>query len=330
VALGWGIVGIGFIADRGIAPSVQELGESELTAVVSRDQGRADAFAKKYGAKRAYTSYEEMLADPAVQIVAITSPNALHHDEAVAAARAGKHILCDKPLALSARDAEDVLKECQKTGVKLGINFHLRYHACFLEARRLIEAGDIGDVSLIDIEVSNGGSELKSWRADPQLAGRGVTFNIGVHAFDLLRYLLADEVSEVVTMTEVGREDKLERIAISLFRFSKGAIAHINANQALPFNQPGISIYGTKGRISGHWITRPFADGDMLVVTEGHEKLTNETTQDCYRRVIDDFNHAVLEDREPHANGLDGLRSTQLTDAIARSVRDGKVVQLSY
>jgi 1,5-anhydro-D-fructose reductase (1,5-anhydro-D-mannitol-forming) len=330
MTLGWGIIGIGGIADKGFAPHIQELNESELVAVVSRDQGRADAFAKKHGAGRAYTSYAEMLADADVDVVAITTPNGLHRDQAIAAAQAGKHILSDKPLALTARDAADVLEACQRADVKLGINFHLRYHRCFLEARRIIESGQIGDIVLADIEVSNGGSELRSWRSDRALAGMGVTFNIGVHAYDLLRFLLGDEVSAVVTLAETGRDEALERVAISLLRFRKGAIVHVNANQIVPFNQPGISIYGTKGRISGHWITRPWANGDMSLVTEAGETLTQETTHDCYRRVIADFNSAVIDNREPHANGLDGLRSAQLTDAIASSIHDGVVVDVSY
>ena len=330
MTVGWGIIGIGNIADRATAPHVQELSESELVAVVSRDQGRADAFAKKHSARHAYTNYDQMLANPDVQVVAIHTPNGLHAEQAIAAARAGKHVLCDKPLATSVEGAHRVVEECEKAGVKLGLNFMTRYPACFVDARRIIEAGALGEIALIQIEVSNGGAPLRNWRAEPELAGLGTINNIGVHAYDLLRFLLGAEVSEVSVLTNVGRKKELEVMALSLFRFSNGTLAYANANQVYPNNQPEIDIYGSKGRITASKVTRPWQDGEMRVLTQEGEKVTQATSQDCYRRVIDDFNHAVLENREPHANGLDGLRSVQLTDAMARSAHEGRTVEVKY
>jgi len=330
MTVGWGIIGIGSIADKATAPHVQELPESELVAVVSRDQGRAGAFAQKHSARRAYTDYDEMLANPDVQVVAIHTPNSLHAEQAIAAARAGKHVLCDKPLATSVEGARRVVEECEKAGVKLGLNFMTRYPACFLEARRIIDAGEIGEIVLIQVEVSNGGSPLRNWRTDPELAGLGTINNIGVHAYDLLRFLLGAEVSEVSALSNVGRKKELEVMALSLLRFTNGTLAYVNANQAYPNNQPEIDIYGSTGRITASRVTRPWQDGEMRVLTQEGERVTRETSQDCYRRVIDDFNHAVLENREPHATGLDGLRSVQLTDAMARSAHEGETVEVKY
>jgi 1,5-anhydro-D-fructose reductase (1,5-anhydro-D-mannitol-forming) len=330
MTIGWGIVGIGNIADRGIAPHIQELPESELVAVASRDQGRADEFAGRHSARRAYAGYEDLLADPEVQVVAIHTPNALHAEQAIEAARAGKHILCDKPLATSVSDGERVFEECRKAGVKLGINFQTRYQSCFLEAHSLIKGGELGDIQLVQVEVSNGGAPLRSWRSDPDLAGLGTTNNIGVHAYDLLRFLLDDEITEVTVLTDVGRRRALEVMALALMRFSNGTMAYVNANQLYPDNQPEIDVYGSKGRITASRVTRPWMDGQMRVLTESGEKVTQETSQDCYRRVIDDFNRAVLESRDPHATGLDGLRSVQLTEAMARSAREGRTETIEY
>jgi 1,5-anhydro-D-fructose reductase (1,5-anhydro-D-mannitol-forming) len=326
MTVGWAVVGTGNIAERGIAPHIQELAESELVAVVSRDQSRADEFARRHGARRACASYEAMLADPEVQVVSIHTPNALHAEQVVAAARAGKHVLCDKPLAPSAAEAERALEECRRAGVKLGINFQTRHHACFLEAHRLISAGTLGEVKLVQIEVSNGGSPLRGWRAAPGLAGLGAINNIGVHAYDLLRFLLGSEVMEVGVLTDVGRRPELEVMALALLRFANGTMAYVNANQAYPLNQPEIDVYGSSGRITASNVTRPWADGEMRVTTADGEKVSQETSQDCYRRVIDDFNHAVMGNREPHAAGEDGLRSVELTDAMARSAREGRFV----
>lgn len=328
MALGWGINGIGSIANRAIAPHVQELADSELVAVVSRDRGRADDFAREHGARHAYTRYEDMLENPEVQVVAVTTPNALHAEQAIAAARAGKHVLCDKPLAGSASDAERVVEECRKAGVWLGINFQTRHFACFREARRIIEAGELGELIVVQVEVSPGVSPLRSWRADRSLAILGTINNVGVHAYDLLRYLLDAEVREVVAMTEVGRRPELETTALSLFRFSNGTLAYVNANQSTPHQQPDIDMYGSKGRLTGRRITRPWMEGEMSVLTESGERTAPQSSHDGYRRVIEDFNRAVIDNREPHASGVDGLRSVQLTEAMARSAREGRVVEL--
>lgn len=325
---GWGMIGLGRIAST-IAQALGTLDGAELVAVVSRDQGRADAFAAEHGARRALTSYEEMLADPDVHAVYIATPNSLHAEQAIAAARAGKHVFCDKPLATSVADAERVVEECRAAGVKLGVNFQTRHHDSFVEARRLIADGAIGDVLVCQVEVSAGATGLGGWRTDRELAGLGSINNIGVHAYDLLRFLLGAEVTEVATLTDAGA-DELETEALALFRFDGGTLAYANANQTVAGFQPDIDIYGTKGRILGVDCTRPGLDGELRVLGESGETVTPVSSKDAFARSVAAFQHALDTDEEPNASGLDGLRSVQLTDAMARSVRERKVVSLSY
>lgn len=330
MTLGWGIVGIGRIADGAMAPAISELASCELAAVVSRDEGRANAFAAKHGARRAYTSYEEMLSDPAVQAVLITTPNALHGDQALAACAAGKHVLCDKPLATTVEQAARVVEAFERAGLKLGINFQTRHHACFQETRRLLEAGAIGDVLIVQAEAGPGRAPLGSWRADTELAGLGTVYNIGVHVYDLLRYLLGAEVSEVAAMFDVGRDARLETAALTLLRFDNGALAYVNVNQVVPNYQADIDIYGIKGRIVGDQLMRPWQDGELRVLTGEGEKVTPYSNKDMYVRTVENFTNAVLQGGQPNPSGIDGLRSAQITDAIARSARQGKLVELSY
>src|SRR5688572_32153686 len=184
---GWGLIGTGRIADDRVLPGINAVAGNKLIGVVSRSQERADLFAKKFDAQHAYTRYEDLLANPAVTVVAIHTPNSQHADQAVAAARAGKHVFCDKPMATSVADAERMVRECEKAGVKLGINFHNRFMPCFVETRRIVQSGEIGTVTLVQIEASPGarpGGRLGSWRADPSIAGLGTSYSIGVHIFD--------------------------------------------------------------------------------------------------------------------------------------------------
>jgi 1,5-anhydro-D-fructose reductase (1,5-anhydro-D-mannitol-forming) len=331
VALGWGIIGTGGFAGSATAPAINALGEEgSLVAVVSRDRKRAEAFAKQHGAKRAYTDYAELLRDPDVRIVYISTPNALHAEQAIAAARAGRHALCEKPLALSAADARRVVDAFEAAGLKLGTHFQTRHHTAFVETKRLLEQRAIGDVILVQIEVGSGAGTLRSWRADPQLAGLGAINNMAVHPFDLVRYLLGSEVREVVAMTDVGRSAELERMVLALLRFQNGAVAYVNANQRVADFQPDIDIYGTAGRIVGVDCTRPFREGELRVLTQAGEQVTKHSSKDAVLRSVRAFNDAVRDDREPNPSGIDGLRSVQLTEAVIRSARDGRLVEVTY
>lgn len=331
MSLGWGIIGTGGFAGSATAPAIKALGErGALIAAVSRDRGRADAFAAQHGAARAYTDYADLLRDRDVDIVYISTPNAQHAEQALAAARAGKHVLCEKPLALSVGDARRMVDAFEAAGLKLGTHFQTRHHTAFVETRRLLEQRAIGDVILVQIEVSSGANQFRSWRADPQLAGLGSINNIAVHPFDLVRYLLGSEVREVTAMTDVGRAADLEHMVLALLRFQNGTLVYVNANQKVPNFQPDIHIYGAEGRILGIGCTRPFRDGELRVLTASGEQVTKHSSNDAVVRSVAAFNDAVAHDREPNASGLDGLRSVQLTDAVIRSARDGRLVEVAY
>ena len=331
MSLGWGIIGPGGFAGTAVAPAIKALGtEGALVGVVSRDRGRAEAFAAEHGARRAYTDYADLLRDAEVDIVYISTPNAQHVEQALAAARAGKHVLCEKPLALSVSDARRMVEAFEAAGLKLGTHFQTRHHTAFVETKRLLEQRAIGDVILVQIEVSSGANPFRSWRADPQLAGMGSMNNIAVHPFDLLRYLLGSEVREVTALTDVGRSAELEHMVVALLRFQNGVLAYVNANQKVTNFQPDIDIYGAEGRIVGVNCTRPFRDGELRVLTAAGEQVTPYTSKDAVVRSVAAFNDAVAHDREPNASGLDGLRSVQLTDAVIRSAREGRLVEVAY
>jgi 1,5-anhydro-D-fructose reductase (1,5-anhydro-D-mannitol-forming) len=327
MTLGWGIIGLGRAADTLIAPAVAADGNSRLVHVVSRDTGRGRAFADKHGARRSGIDFDAMLADKEVDVVAVTTPNALHPDQIVAAAKAGKHILADKPLASNGAEAKRVIDACNVAGVRIGMNFQTRHHGCFQEAKQVIESGEIGDIVAVQIDGSPGNAPLGGWRADPDLAGLGAVNNIAVHLYDLLRFLTASEVTEVSAMFEVGREKKLETMPMVLMRLASGALAYANGNQLTPMPLNDIVIHGTKGRIDGRGITRNWKEGEMRVVTEAGERSGKYQTFDCYDRLVKAFSEAILAGRDPNPSGLDGMRCVQITDAILKSAREGRVVQ---
>lgn len=325
----WGIIGLGRIADSEIAPAISASPHGVLHGVVSRDQGRADAFAQRHGAVRALTSFGDLLADPEVDAVYIATPNALHVDQVVAAAEAGKQVMCDKPLALTVMDARRAIDACDQAGVKLGITFQTRFHDNFERCREIIQDGTLGEIRAVQIEMSSGRTLLKGWRTDPALAGLGVINNIGVHAFDLLRYLLGSEVTEVTALA--GHEEGLtpETLAMVLLRYGCGALAYVNVNQSVAFPQADIAVYGTKGRVVGRSCTRMNMSGTLAIATGAGETVLETASYGAYKGAITAFEEAVMNSRAPSPSGLDGLRSVELTTAITESLRQRGTVSVA-
>lgn len=329
-ALGWGIIGIGSIADRAVAPAITRSGHSRLVGVVSRDQGRADAFATKHGAELAMTSCEALLARSDVDVVYIATPNDQHPAQCIAAARVGKHVFCEKPLALTVEDVHAMLDACRQAGVKLGVSFQNRYHVANQQARELIREGAIGDVLLMQVEASGGASEPRGWRTVRDQAGAGTLYGAGPHPLDLLRFLIDSEATKVMAMSDATREQWVDRMMLILLRFENGAMAYCNANQTVPDPQCDLDVYGTKGRIVGFSTARAFLDGELRVKTAAGERSYPCTGKDVYDQMIDAFNRAIIEGREPSASGLDGLRSLELALAILQSAREGVLVRPVY
>lgn len=331
IPLGWGAVGIGAFFQNTIAPAVAAEPDCELKAVTSRDPERARATAEAFGAEGAYTDFADLLADPRVDIVYVATPNALHAEQVVAAAGAGKHVLCEKPLALTISDARTAVGACESAGVALGVDFHNRFLPWVQDASRMVAQGTIGAVEAVEVEVGSGPRHYDNWRADPALAGLGTVHNVGVHALDFLRVILSAEPVEVMAvLDEPPGPGTVEMLALLVLRFDNGALVYANCNERLRHPRNAIAIHGTNGRIIGTDLTRSRHDGDLTVLTEQGETTTHYPAPEAHRRCLAAFNRAVLDDRPPAPSGVDGLRSVELCEAIARSARERRLVEVVY
>lgn len=329
--LGWGVIGIGNIVRTTMAPAMVAEAECELVAAVSRDQARADAFAAEFGARSAYTDYGEMLGNDEVDAVFVATPNIHHPEQVIAAAGAGKHVLCDKPLAINVPDARAAVDACDAAGVKLGINFHNRHLPWVRDVARLIADGIIGEVEMIQLQVSSGFRHYENWRADPEVAGLGSVHNVGVHGLDFLRVLLDSDPVEVMAIFDNRPgSGAVEMLALLQLRFANDTLVQYNANERLRDPLNDIAIYGTEGRIVGRSFTRSRADGELAVLTDAGETVTRYPAPEAHRLSLAAFTRAVLADEEPDASGRDGLRSAQICEAIERSAREGRTVEVVY
>jgi 1,5-anhydro-D-fructose reductase (1,5-anhydro-D-mannitol-forming) len=325
--VGWGIVGLGRIAER-FGTACSQADNARLAAVCSRDPARAADFATRHNAPLGYDSYEAMLADPAVEAVLVCSPNALHAPQAISAARAGKHVFCEKPMALTVQECNEMIAACRQAGVRLGVGYHLRQHPAHREIRRLIASGGLGEVQLarahffVGTQYDRGG-----WKSAPDIAGGGAVMSAGVHALDILRYLVGQEVVEVTAFADAL---PVEEILTCLLRFEGGALAYMDTARVVPFasSRNDVLVYGTSasaialGTLGG----RPTG---RLEVTTGEGTVAEDVSgPDLYVQEIEEFGRCIREGGEPSASGVDGLRVVEITQAMYTSARRGSAVRV--
>ena len=341
MAFGWGIVSTGMHPDNKIAPAINAAKDAELVGVYSREQGRADAFASRHNVRAAYSSLDGLLADSRVDGVFISSPNSLHAGQAIQAAAAGKHVLCEKPMTTTLEDAVAMVRACRDGSVKLGVGFELRHNPGHILARNLVADGTLGRITLAQGQWGFGsrGQEvfppregLRQWWDDPEaIGGASTMMGTGVHVMDLLRFVLSQEIVEVAAITDGQTAERpLEQIAALSLRFSNGTLGTLICGRLLPDTRNDLAIYGINGRFTTRETVWEAQKGDIEVNSDTVNRT--ESYPDNYLgnfiAQTEDFQQAVAEDREPAATGVDGLRVVETTLAAIESARTGRIVKI--
>jgi 1,5-anhydro-D-fructose reductase (1,5-anhydro-D-mannitol-forming) len=317
------MIGLGRVARERVAPALIASDQTELVAVAGHDAARAASFARDFHVPSSYAGIDAMLKDAAVDAVYVATPNGLHAEHVIQAARAGKHVLCEKPLALSAAEAARTVATCRGAGVALGVMFQTRYHDGFGELARTVQGGALGEIVVAEIEIGAAYPPPTGWRRDPGLAGLGTLNNQGIHGIDLLRFLLGDEVVDVVAMVD---GEPLDLIATALLRFARGTIAYLHSSHSLPHPQNDLVLRGTRGYAVARGLTRAERNG-VLTVCRGDAPPVDvpRDSRDAHRKAIEGFVDAVRRGREPSPGGEDGCQAASVIDAIALSIRTRRI-----
>ena len=340
MSIGWAIVSTGRHPDLKMAPAINAAQDAEIVAVVSRDLGRAEEFAARHRARAAYDDFDAMLRDPAVDVVYLASPNYLHCGQAVRAARAGKHVLCEKPMALTAEECLLMVDTCRQQGVRLGVSFHLRHHPGHQRLREAVADGTLGAIALAQaqwgygargMEKPNSRPPLQQWWEDPALVGAGAWMGSGVHCVDLLRYVLSEEVVEVTAITDSTQAEPLEHLAAVLLRFESGTLATVIASRRLPDSHNDLIVYGSSGVGKLHDSLVTDLRGRLEVASDTAE-LDERYQPDplaLFVHQVEAFDQAVANGTEPLASGWDGLKVAEVTVAMLESARAGRRILLT-
>ncbi len=330
--LGWGLIGASAIAHECLLPALRQHAGSKIVGVYSTDRARGAQFAEAEGAGRTYGTLDEMLADAEVQAVYVSTTNDLHRDQVVRAARAGKHVLCEKPLALALDDARAMVEACRAAGVVFATGHHIRNAGSIRLIRELVQSGRIGRPLAARVFMAGYlPKHLQGWRlTNPE--GGGAIMDLTVHDVDTLRFVLQDEPEYVVAqrqeagMASGGVEDG----AMSIIRFRSGLIAQLHDGFTFPFGRTGLEVHGTTGSIYGTDVLGREPLGRVVLRDASGDAELPFDTEELYLRQVRTFVDAVQgSGTSPACTGEDGLRALETALAIREAALTGARVRVS-
>lgn len=347
MTVNWGVIGAGGIADRrtipeGILPSSR----STLLAVMDVDAVRASAVAHKYQVPLYFTRYEDLLAVPDIDAVYIASPNCFHKEQAIAAAEAGKHVLVEKPMALSVADAEEMVAACEAARVKLMVGYLMRFHAGHQRLRRMIDEGELGQIIFGRAQLTCWYPQMEgAWRQVPELGGGGAFIDMGTHCLDLLEVLIGKTTRLAAFMGTLTQAYAAEDAATILVEFEGGAHGVVDVNFNVPDEaaQNVLEIRGTGGLVlADHTIGQeptgtmtayiPAAvggyDAAQARAETGIAQAIDYEPANTYLGETEHFVDCIEQDVEPATGGADAVRFVRLTELVYESAATGKVIAL--
>jgi 1,5-anhydro-D-fructose reductase (1,5-anhydro-D-mannitol-forming) len=328
----WAFVGASTIAGQYLVGAVRAQSGDNVTWVVSGSADRARSFAKTHKIAHSGTKLTAALADPAVDAVYISSTNEKHHAQAMAAIAAGKHVLCEKPLATTIADAQAMVKAAEKAGLVFATNHHLRSAGSVRRIRALIATGKVGKV--LSVRVFHAVElplHLRGWRLDNPGAGGGVIADLTVHNADTVRFLLGeDPLSVVAHMDATGLGQGVEDSAMSVWAMPSGAMVFSHESFTHPFAASGIEVHGTEGSILARGVLSQEPGGEIDLIT-AHGTTRVEFDRDgLYETVVRTFTAAVAGKATVAASGRDGVKSLQIAEAVRTAAVSGQRQIVKY
>ena len=325
-ALRWGLIGASTIAAQHMIGAMRANG-GEVVAVMSADADRAKAFAARHGIGRATTDVSALVGAKDIDAVYISTTNELHRDQALAAARAGKPLLCEKPLALTLADARAMVAEFRARGLVMGVNHHLRNAATHRAMREAIKQGRIGKPLFARVfHAVHLPPNLQGWRIDRPDAGGGVILDITVHDADTLRFVLDAEPVAVSAMTSLGgmgREGLADGV-MGVLRFSNGVLAQFHDAFTTRYALTGFEVHGEEGSLIGRDCMTQAPKGEVVLSSASGEEPLPIEHENLYVRSVRLFQEAVAGRGAPAATGEDGVRSLSVALATREAARSGR------
>lgn len=324
----WGVLGVAAIATKKVIPGMRKSARTEVAAIASRDFRRAREAADRLGIPKAYGSYEELLADPEIDAIYNPLPNHLHVPWTARSADAGKHVLCEKPIALSASEAATLIQVRERTRVKIAEAFMVRTHPQWLRTRQIVRAGGIGELRAIVSEFSYFNRNPENIR-NVRAYGGGALMDIGCYPITMSRWLFGREPARVSAVIDRDPDMHIDRLTSALLDFAPGQALFTCSTQLVSFQR--MQIFGTKARID---IEIPYnipPDGPTRIFVDDGSQLAGLGASveefpacDQYATQAEAFSKAIQEDGEVPVSIEDAVANMAVIDAVFRAGASGR------
>ena len=328
----WALVGASDVAKTRMIRAINTQPDSSVEALFSSNPQRGKVYADENGIPSAFSDLSELLSDPEIDVVYISTTNELHRDQAIAAASAGKHILCEKPLALSLEDARKMIAAAKASNVVLGTNHHLRCAITHRTLRRMIKEGAIGKPLAARVfHAVYLPQRLQGWRLTRPEAGGGVILDITVHDADTLRFVLDAEAQDVTarSVSQGLAQGAMEDAVMGVILFEGDILVQFQDAFTIKHAPTGLEVHGTEGSLFAVDVMSQEPQGRVLLRREGQEtEIKLDPPEDLYVFSIRQFNRAVQNSNHPFATGEDGLRSLAVALAALESSKSGKRISV--
>ena len=312
----WGLIGCGDIARKRVAPALRDADSSQLSAVSRAQANLAESFAKEFDAARWHSAWRDLLNDK-IDAVYIATPVHLHASQCIAAAQAGKHVLCEKPMAMSPDECEQMIAACRANNVKLGIAYYRHFYPVVERIKQIISAGEIGQPVFVQANAfewfNPKPAEPRSWLINPELSGGGPMFDFGCHRIEVFLNLFGPILKTTAVSMNILFDREVEDTATAVFEFEQGICGTLTVSHAVHEPQDTLHIFGSCGSIH------------LPVLNEGRMKIMNrdDVREELHRPalnihqpLVQDFVDSVLHGREPRVGGEIGKAVAQVEQQI--------------
>jgi predicted dehydrogenase len=329
--IGYAVAGLGDLTQHGVLPAFARTGEnSRLVAIIAGDRPQAQSLAQQFHAAAYQTDeFRQCLQREDVNAVYIALPSSLHCDYAVEAARAGIHVLCEKPMAVMADECRRMIRTAQTNRVKLMIAYRLQFHPAHARALELVRGGAIGTPKTIGVEYTTRIEDADDPRLQRRLGG-GTMYDLGVTCIHAARTLFGTEPAQVMAMTARARRGSgadVDEGTVALIRFPDERLAHLHTSFG---EEPTVTlrIFGEDGWIEFAHAYLHDVTGTLGLCRRGQRETLSFEPTDQFAAEISYFSNCILQGRAPEPSGVEGLQDVRLVEAIYRSARDGRPVTL--
>ena len=320
-ALRWGLIGCGDISRKRVAPALRDLPNCEFVAVSRANFELAESFAKEFGAHRAYQHWQDLVADKEIDAVYIATPVHLHAEQTITAAAAGKHVLCEKPMAINVAECDRMIEACRKNNVKLGIAYYRHFYPAIARIKEIIAASEIGQPVIAQINAFEWfdpePSNPRRWLIDKEQSGGGPMFDFGCHRIEVLLNILGPIVHTSAILNTVVLDRQVEDAGVAVFQFERGPCGTLSVAHAARDAQDTLDIFGSQGSIH----VASLNEGIVRVKMGNDERLeTLPPAANFHQPLIDDFTKAVLDQTDPKVSGEAGRAVARIEAEIYRTV----------